>query len=124
MATCAPRTASCRRAASAMTDIGYTAQGRWGGRLTSRPLPSEDTSLEQLSAEERAVLARIWLHRAAMERRVADSFEVIRGALERRRAPDELVALAVRAVDDEHRHTELSRVVASRFAGRELALSP
>jgi len=105
-----------------MTVLAYTAAGRWGGRLTSRPLPLEDAGLTELSAEERAVLSRIWLHRAAMERRVADSFEVIRGALERRRAPDELVALAVRAVDDEHRHTELSRLVASRFAGRELPL--
>jgi hypothetical protein len=105
-------------------DMGYTASGRWGGRLTSRPLPRADAAVEALPAQERAVLSRIWLHRAAMERRVADSFEVIRGALERRRAPEELVALSVRAVDDEHRHTELSRVVASRFAGRELPLPP
>jgi hypothetical protein len=103
-------------------DAEYTNGGRWGGRLTSRPLPNDDDALEQLSAPERAVLSRIWLHRAAMERRVADSFEVIRGALERRRAPEELIALSVRAVDDEYRHTELSRVVASRFAGRELPM--
>jgi hypothetical protein len=98
----------------------YTERGRWGGRLTSRSLPDEDALLEQLSPEERAALSRIWLHRAAMERRVADSFEVVRGALERRGASAELVALAARAIDDEYRHTELSRVVASRFAGQEL----
>jgi hypothetical protein len=103
-------------------DAEYTNAGRWGGRLTSRPLPAADAALDALSPPERAALARIWLHRAAMERRVADSFEVIRGALERRRAPDELIALSVRAIDDEYRHTELSRVVASRFAGHELPM--
>ena len=55
-----------------------------------------------------------------MERRVADAFEVIRDALRRRNASAPLVELAVRAIDDEYRHAELSRVVASRFAGAEL----
>ncbi|HEX6278236.1 MAG TPA: hypothetical protein VFZ53_34560 [Polyangiaceae bacterium] len=55
-----------------------------------------------------------------MERRVADAFSVIRDALGRRRAPVELVALAERAIDDEYRHAELSRVVASRFVGAPL----
>jgi hypothetical protein len=95
--------------------------GRWGGRLTQRPLPESDPELEALSAANRERLAQIWLYRAATERRVADSFEVIEGSLRRRGAPPSLVAVAARAVDDEYRHTELSRVVASRFAGRELA---
>jgi hypothetical protein len=95
--------------------------GRWGGRLTQRPLPDTDPSVEALSSREREQLAHIWLYRAATERRVADSFEVIAECLKRRRAPVPLVAIAARAVDDEYRHTELSRVVASRFAGRELS---
>lgn len=99
----------------------YGEHGRWGGRLTGRPLPEVDPAIEGLHDRERRRLAEIWLYRAAMERRVADSFEVIRGALERRAAAPEMIALAARAVDDEYRHTELSRVVASRFAGRELA---
>jgi hypothetical protein len=98
----------------------YGKEGRWGGRLTQRPLPEHDASIDTLSARDRQRLADIWILRAAMERRVADSFEVIQGALVRRGASRELVELAGRAVDDEHRHTELSRVVASRFAGREL----
>jgi hypothetical protein len=98
----------------------YTERGRWGGRLTRRPLPEHDPSLSDLAAADRQRLSRIWLHRAAMERRVADSFEVILQALQRRRAPAALVALAARAIDDEYRHAELSRVVASRFAAREL----
>ena len=100
--------------------IEHTARGRWGGRLTQRPLPDEDPTIESLSASDRTQLCDIWIARAAMERRVADSFEVIHEALVRRAASPELVEIASRAIDDEYRHTELSRVVASRFAGKEL----
>lgn len=96
--------------------------GRWSGKLTSRPLPESDPTIDALSANERARLADTWLLRAAMERRVGDSFAVVRDALVRRGAARELVDLAERAIDDEARHEELSRVVASRFAGKELAL--
>lgn len=96
--------------------------GRWNGRLTSRPLPERDPSIDALPPRDRARLAETWLLRAAMERRVGDSFAVVRDALVRRNAPVELVALAERAIDDELRHEELSRVVASRFAGKELPL--
>jgi hypothetical protein len=58
--------------------------------------------------------------RSAMERRVGDSFEVVAAALERRGAARNLIDLAHRAIDDEYRHEELSRVVASRYAGRDL----
>lgn len=95
--------------------------GRWGGRLTQRPLPERDPTLDALSSADRATLAAIWQTRAAMERRVADSFEVVRSALERRGADASMIELAARAIDDEYRHAELSRLVASRFAGRELA---
>jgi hypothetical protein len=94
--------------------------GRWGGALTARPLPEDDPSIAALTSLQRERLAAIWLRRAAMERRVADSFAVIRDALVRRGAAGELVELAHRAIDDELRHEELSRVVASRFAGRDL----
>lgn len=100
--------------------VEYGAQGRWGGKLTRRELPLDDASIDELSPADRRKLAGIWLGRAAMERRVADSFEVIRDALLRRGAKPSLVELAVRAIDDEYRHAELSRVVASRFAGSEL----
>jgi hypothetical protein len=95
-------------------------QGRWGGRLTSRPLPECDSEIEALSDEQRDELVAGWLGRAASERRVADAFEVIRDALAQRGSAAELVALAARAVDDEYRHAELSRLIAARFAGREL----
>ena len=101
--------------------VEYGAAGRWGGRLTRRTLPLDDPSIDELSPTARRKLAQTWLTRAAMERRVADSFEVIRDALTRRGAKPALVELAVRAIDDEYRHAELSRVVASRFAGVELS---
>ena len=102
----------------------YSSAGRWGGRLTSRPLPALDVELDALDDLQRAELVAVWLGRAASERRVADAFEVIRDALIDLGAPRELVTLATRGVDDEYRHEELSRQVASRFAGRELDAPP
>lgn len=97
-----------------------SAQGRWGGRLTSRELPWSDPSVDALAPNDRAELAEHWLQRAAFERRVGDAFEVIHGILVEERAEDALVRLAERAVDDEVRHAEIARRVASRFAGRDL----
>lgn len=97
---------------------------RWAGRLTSRPLPTHDPALEALTHEQRSELVAVWLGRAASERRVAEAFEVIQRALETSRSGASLRALALRAVDDEHRHAELCRVVASRCAGRELPPPP
>lgn len=98
----------------------YTNKGRWNGRLTNRPLPWDDASVDHLSDGQRDELARIWLGRAASERRVADAFEIIRNALVDLGSQQEMIELAERAVDDEYRHAELSRRVASRYAGREL----
>jgi hypothetical protein len=100
--------------------IEYTSNGRWGGKLTRKPLPERDPSLDALSPGARESLTQIWIRRAAMERRVADSFEVILASLLRRNASRQLVTLAERALDDEFRHAELSRIVASRIAGKDL----
>jgi hypothetical protein len=102
----------------------FGSAGRWGGRLTGRPLPEVDVELDALDDAQRAELVEVWLGRTASERRVADAFEVVRDALVALGAGSELVALATRAVDDEYRHEELSRRVASRFAGRELEPPP
>jgi hypothetical protein len=97
------------------------ADGRWGGRVTSRPLLHGDETLDTLSDSDRTTLADVWLARAATERRVADSFVVIQDALLELGSDQSLVALADRAVDDEFRHAEICRFVASRYAGRELS---
>ena len=100
--------------------IAYGKEGRYQGALASRPMPVQDAGLDALPQATRETLAAVWQVRAAMERRVADSFQVIEEALRARNASDELVALAHRAIDDEHRHAELSRQVASRYAARVL----
>jgi hypothetical protein len=102
----------------------YGNAGRWGGRLTSRPLPDADPEIDALDDAQRKELVTVWLGRTAAERRVAGAFAVVRDALSDLRAAGELLALATRAVDDEYRHEELSRRVASRFAGRELEAPP
>ena len=94
--------------------------GRWNGRLTSRPLPPNDPSLDELAPDERTLLANIWLSQCSTERRVARSFAVVHRALLALDADPGLVATAERAVDDEHRHAALCLEVASRYAGRAL----
>jgi hypothetical protein len=101
-----------------MTSI--SADGRWGGRLTRRPLPEGDPSLDALDATARRDVTASWLARSATERCVGDSFAVIHAALKTLGAERDLVVLAERAIDDEMRHAELCRAMASRYAGREL----
>jgi hypothetical protein len=109
-----------RLATDEVRHVMHGEHGRWGGRLTKRPLPDRDAELDALCDADRAELGAIWLSRAASERRVGDAFAVIAGDLVELDAPVELVALARRSVDDELRHAELARFVASRCAGREL----
>lgn len=99
-------------------------EGRWKGKLTSRPLPLDDDTIDTLTDVERRELTAVWIGRAATERRVADAFAEIRDALTELHAEPSLIALAARSIDDEYRHAELSRVVASRFAGEELDAPP
>jgi hypothetical protein len=101
-----------------------SANGRWGGKLTSRPLPESDHEIDALEPEERSIVSEVWSGRAASERRVGDAFVVVRDALVAIHAAPALIELATRAIDDEMRHAELSRRVASRYAGRELAPPP
>jgi hypothetical protein len=81
-----------------------------------------DDSIEALDRGDREALVATWLDRAAGERRVGVSFQVILESLLALRAPEELIWYARRAIDDEIRHGEICRQVASRFAGRELGL--
>lgn len=98
----------------------WSESGRWNGKVTSRPLPEHDPSIDTLSDDDRATLVSVWHARAATERRVADSFAVITNALRELNAASDLIALSERAIDDEHRHAEISRYVASCYAGKEL----
>ena len=102
----------------------WSDSGRWGGKVTSRPLPDHDPSIDALSDGDRATLVAVWHGRAATERRVADSFMLIASALRELNASPDLIALADRAIDDEYRHAEIGRVVASRYEGKELDYPP
>jgi hypothetical protein len=101
--------------------VTIRADGRWNGKITSRPLPLEDDTIAALSPVDKQLLSDVWHARGATERRVGDSFVVVRDALLALNADPALAALAERAIDDEHRHAELCRVVASRYAERDLA---
>lgn len=96
---------------------------RWGGRLTSRPLPDDDT-IDALDSAARALVSQSWLARAAAERRAADIFRLIAGSLRAVQESETLIELADRSIDDELRHAEICRVVASRYAGREVQPHP
>ena len=94
---------------------------RRGGRLAHRLSPEGERELEALSDRDRVDLAQAWLERAALEQRAADAFALVLAALQELAVAGGLSAFAESARVDELRHAELSRVVASRFAGRDLA---
>lgn len=105
-----------------MIEISPT--GRWGGRVTSRPLPDSRDELAELDPTTRATLSEIWWVQSATEHRVASSFSVVHSALRSLEAPDSLVSLAARAVDDEHRHAALCLEMAERLAGHPREAPP
>lgn len=98
--------------------------GRWGGKVTSRPLPDARDELAALDPSLRETLAEIWWAQSATELRVAGSFGIVHEALAALDADAPLVTLSARAVDDEHRHAALCLDMASRLAGRALAPPP
>ncbi len=100
---------------SAPTLARVSTQGRWQGRVTRRELPSLELDLAPLIREE---VARIWLIQAATEFRVAGSFACVERSLRALDSEPALIALAARAVDDEHRHAALCEDVAGSLMGR------
>lgn len=104
--------------ASEATRARVRPDGRWRGAVTHRALPDSTEEIAELAPAVRTTLAGIWMGQAATEARVAASFSVIHDSLSRLGADDALVALAARAVDDEHRHAALCEDMAGRYAGR------
>ncbi len=101
-----------------------SAEGRWGGAVTSRALPPVDDEIRGMTASARDELARIWLSQAATEARVAKSFALVHASLAALRADAGLVAIAARAIDDEHRHTALCRTMAESYLGAPVVSTP
>lgn len=104
--------------------IAVSPTGRWGGRVTCRALPDSRDELASLDPALRRELARVWWTQSATERRVASSFAIVHGALRDLGAEPPLVALAERAIDDEHRHAALCLDMAQRLAGDDVAEPP
>lgn len=104
--------------------ISVSPDGRWGGRVTSRPLPDATDELAGLDPALRGELSKIWWAQSATELRVATSFAVVHRALSDLGAEPALTALAARAVDDEHRHAALCLDMAQRLRGGALKEPP
>lgn len=104
--------------------ISVSPDGRWGGRVTSRPLPDAADELAGLDPALRGELSTIWWAQSATELRVATSFGVVHRALSDLGAEPALTALAARAVDDEHRHAALCLDMAQRLRGGEIDAPP
>ena len=98
-----------------MTTIPIAPEGRWGGDVTSRPLPDAQDELDAMDPAMRRAVAAVWWAQCATELRVAQSFAVVHESLVALRAEASLIALAERAVDDEHRHGALCLEVARRY---------
>ncbi len=98
--------------------------GRWGGAITSRPLPETDPEIGTMALAAREEMGRIWLSQAATEARVARSFTLIHASLRELGADAGLVSVSERAIDDEHRHTALCRTMAERYVGAEVVATP
>jgi|CZKU01.1.fsa_nt_gi hypothetical protein len=101
--------------------IAVAGDGRWGGRVTRRPLP-DDPALDTLSPSLRDTVSRGWFERAAAELQTSAIMAVVCQDVVALRPGSEAARLAARAVDDERRHAEICRQVASRYAGTDLAL--
>jgi hypothetical protein len=82
-----------------------------------RPLPDVDAAIDELTGEQRRVVAHRWADRARNELTTSTCFAEIYRALVALEAPFELLATASRAVDDELRHAEICTFVAGRYAG-------
>lgn len=92
--------------------------------MTSRALPDSSEELAALSPSLRGTLARVWWMQAATEARVATSFALVHRSLVELDAGAGLIAIAERAIDDEHRHAALCEELAQRYAGRSLPPAP
>ena len=81
-------------------------------------LPFDDPTIDDLDADTRAAVARHWEHRGDSEERVAAIFTRFVPRLRDARAEAIVIELATRAADDELRHADICRAVASRYGDR------
>jgi hypothetical protein len=82
----------------------------------------DDPSVDRLAAAERDLLGKYWLHRARSEKRVSYAFEILAAELASIGASPVVLEMLDASIDDERRHSELCRRLATRYAGEELAI--
>lgn len=88
-------------------------------RLTRRPLPAEDRTIDALAHDDRRAAAHLWLGRASGELESTRAFRWIADAC-RTIGAHEIVPLAERAVFDEERHGEICTRVAAAYHGGDV----
>src|SRR6187549_2730310 len=90
--------------------------------VRSAPL-LEDAALRALTPEGRRQLGELWRRRAQNELGTSAAFARLHDELRRFGAPEEVLALSARAVDDEAFHSELCRLTAELYLGDSVSIS-
>ena len=93
-------------------------------RRTLVDMPDRDERIEAMLPSARRAVADTWQRRAHEELKVAAAFTVLCRELLETGADAQVVAVASRAVNDEVRHGEICRLLASRYRGEDLPWPP
>jgi len=88
--------------------------------VTRWEMPEHDASIALLKDRHREIMGAAWGGRSSSEVRTMNAFEHITRSLEVIEAPDAVVGLSKRAIDDERRHIEIGRRVASAYERAEV----
>jgi len=83
----------------------------------------EDASLRALSPDARRHLGGLWRRRAENEARTSGVFVQLDAELRLFGAPEEVLALSLRAIDDEAFHSEICQLTAELYLGCSAPLS-
>lgn len=102
-----------------MSDVSST---RAASFLQDAPLV-EDTAIRTLSQSSRLQLGELWRRRAENELGTSAVFTQLHAELRSFGAPQEVLALSARAVDDEAFHSELCRLTAELYLGAPVTLA-
>jgi hypothetical protein len=87
-------------------------------------LPEVDPVIDGMPTELRREVARSWERRAHEELKVAAAFSVLTRELLETGADPQVLAAASRGVNDEVRHAEVCRALASKYRGAEVPWPP
>jgi len=92
--------------------------------VTRWEMPEHDASIALLKDRHREIMSAAWGGRSSSEAKTMNAFEHITRSLEAIEAPAAVVGLSRRAIDDERRHIEIGRRVASAYERESLPSPP